>query len=195
MLMAMMINKAEKLFNHYLNRDSEKAQLLYQKSGKVLRVEISSIASVTMKICADHVELTTSNLVDADVTVSGNPLALMQMLFSDSVTLPKNVTIAGDVALAQEIKSALKEIDVDWEEYVSQFLGDPLAHFLGNRFRGVKKWQKKAKQSMKRSLHDYIHEETRCVVGKEEVDPFLQEVDELKHSVERLQARIERLAL
>ncbi len=194
MLVGFFVNKAEKLLNRYLSGDVEKAQLLYQHAGKTMCIDTQLITAVTMKIHADHVQLITADMTEADVTVSGNPLALMQMLLSDAATLPKEVTVKGDVALAQEIKHAMREIDLDWEEYLSKFLGDPLAHGLMKKLHKVKKWKKKVKASVARSTREYLQEETQCLPQKHEVHSFVQAVDELRDHVERLQARMERLS-
>ncbi|MCB1903235.1 MAG: sterol-binding protein, partial [Gammaproteobacteria bacterium] len=84
----------------------------------------------------------------------------------------------------------LAAMDIDWEEQLSHFTGDLLAHKTGNLLRTVRNWGTSSSTSLKLDLKEYLQEELRLLPGRLEVETFLGNVDVLRDDVERLQARL-----
>ena len=87
----------------------------------------------------------------------------------------------------------LDGIDIDWEEHLSRVTGDVLAHQVGNVARGMLEWGRNTLDTVSRDVAEYLHEESRDLPTRGEVDEFLARIDTLRLDVDRLEARVQRL--
>ena len=71
--------------------------------------------------------------------------------------------------------------------------GDAIAHEIGRSARGLADWARTARQSLGRSLNEYLTYETGAVVSPLEVEEFCAGVDALAQGVDRLEARLHQL--
>ncbi len=130
----------------------------------------------------------------ADARISSSPLGLIRLsllpaskvrsLFNDKVH------ISGDVEFGQDVKKLFDELDIDWEGHLARFTGDVIAYQVGSFVRQGISFQKKVRASFSQSLTEYIQEELRVSPGKEEIEDFFKDIDELTLDVERLEAHI-----
>lgn len=101
--------------------------------------------------------------------------------------------ISGDVELARLLQNLVKEFDPDWQQpFVAAFgpiLGPQAAKLLGSAFRQART----VAGNLAQSGAEYVTEEARIVVGKAELDDFLNQVDDVRQRGDRLQARVDRL--
>ncbi len=76
---------------------------------------------------------------------------------------------------------------------MSKITGDVIAHQLGNAIRHGINWGKQTADTLVRDAGEYLREESRHTPDREEVDVFLNMVDELRSDVDRLDQRVKRL--
>ena len=69
-------------------------------------------------------------------------------------------------------------------------IGDVPAHFLGQRVRGAIRWSRQAFQSLNANIEEYVHEESRALPGRRELEATFEDIDELNLRTERLEARL-----
>ena len=156
------------LINRILDRDPEKSAHLAKYNGKVLQLELLPIAlNLYLIIENTHLRTTHESDTPADACIR--------------VITHKDIEVVGDLVFLQEFKNSLAEIDPDWEEGLSQIIGDPLAHTVGNFLREANKTQKDFRHTFGRNLTEYLQEETDCLPTREEVEDFYNEVDTLHH--------------
>jgi len=72
-------------------------------------------------------------------------------------------------------------------------VGDVPAHFIGQRVRGAVRWSRQAFTSLNANVEEYIHEESRSLPGRRELEATFTDIDRLNLKTERLEARIKRL--
>ena len=104
-----------------------------------------------------------------------------------------DVEISGNVGLAQKLQSIFRGMEIDWEEYLSHFVGDIAAHKLGNFLKGMNRFVIASGKTIGMDISEYLRFEKEALLDKTEVDEFNQAVDVLRNDVERLQKRLERL--
>ena len=132
----------------------------------------------------------------ADVTISGNPPAFLRMAMGQRAKgafANGEMQISGDLELGQRFQKIIKKLDIDWEEITSRYVGDTVAHKIGNLVRGVREWRRQAHETMRQDAAEYLQEEIRLLPRSEHVDDFLGAVDRLRSDVDRLEKRIQRL--
>ena len=187
----------ETSINRYLALDPEKIAQFASLEGKVIAIDIKGIdESLYLYPGADGIRVMGDFDGEADTTLSGTPLALARLGLSENaapVLFSGEVKIAGDSRLGHQFKRLLSEVNIDWEEQLSTYLGDVLAHQLGNVARDWNHWFQRSKQSLALDLGEYLQEESRMVATKAELDRFVSRVDQLREAVDRLDARIHKL--
>ena len=187
----------ETSINRYLALDPEKMAQFASLEGKVIAIDIKGIdESLYLYPGADGLMVRGVFDGEADTTLSGTPLALARLGLSENaapVLFSGEVKIAGDSRLGHQFKRLLSEVNIDWEEQLSTYLGDVLAHQLGNVARDWNHWFQRSKQSLALDLGEYLQEESRMVATKAELDRFVSRVDQLREAVDRLDARIRKL--
>lgn len=199
MLLTFALKNAEKLINYYLNLDPEARHRLTALSGKVLKIEITSLSiNFYIKITAQGIQLIQHYADVADTIIRGTPLALLSLLQQNSenshaLLQNQNITIIGNLHVAQDIKNIFSEMEIDWEEYLSKICGDPLSHIISTQFRKLAEWSKATHKSLQRNIDEYIHEEINLFPAHLACSDLYSDIDKLRDDVERLSLRVNRL--
>jgi ubiquinone biosynthesis protein UbiJ len=131
-----------------------------------------------------------------DVTVSGTPIALMQLAGDDpqAVIRRGDVTIEGDAELADRFRELGQLLRPELEEELSRVIGDLPAHRFGVVLRKAAGWLRQSAGTTATNVGEYFAHERRDLVPRAESEDFLRGVDELRETVDRLEARIDALA-
>jgi len=187
------IDSAEKMVNKVLSMDEEIMESLATLDGKVFAIDILNTA-VRFFILPSGEGITLASEYEgkADVAIKGTPSALLGMITTEKVGAG-DVEIIGNVGLAHKFQSILKTMDLDWEEYLSQFMGDIAAHKVGNFLRGMSRFAKESGKTIGLDISEYLRYEKEALLDKSELDEFNQAVGKLRDDVERLQKRVKRL--
>lgn len=187
----------EAALNRYLALDPEIAARLEPLDGKVLQVTVRGIeltfflmpAARTLRVLAHHEGKT-------DAQLAGAPLSLLRLALSSqgrTALFEGMVTLDGDTEFGRQLQDILKAVDIDWEEQLARLTGDVLAHQAGNAARAARHWAEESSASLTLDIADYLHEESRQLPVRGEVDRFMTEVDSLRADIERLAARVKRI--
>ncbi len=126
--------------------------------------------------------------------ISGRPLAFVALAVGDDrVFTDGRLNVVGDTGLAHQLQRALNQLDPDWEAAMARHIGDVPAHFLGKRLRNAVQWSREAVRSMNANIEEYVHEESRALPGRRELEATFGDIDELSLRTDRLEARLRRL--
>jgi ubiquinone biosynthesis protein UbiJ len=130
-----------------------------------------------------------------DVVLRGNPGGYYRLLRGErgSAFREGRMQISGDLELGQRLQRILKGIDIDWEEAASRYVGDSLAHQLGNAARAFGRWGRHVRKTVEDDIAETMQEELRLTPRREQVERFLDDVDRLRSDVDRITKRVERL--
>jgi ubiquinone biosynthesis protein UbiJ len=187
------LDSAEKMVNKVLSLDEEILASLAILAGKVFEIDVQNTdIRIFILPSGDGITLASEYEGKADVAIKGRPSALLGMITAEKVGAG-DIEINGNVGLAQKFHSILKNMDVDWEEYLSHFVGDITAHNVGNFLRGMSRFAKATGKTIGLDISEYLRYEKEALLDKLELDEFIQTVDKLRNDVERLQKRVERL--
>jgi len=158
-------------------------------------VQLDLTAPVALTWCLDHtgerVQVSSQPPAEPALRISGRPLAFAALAVGDDrVFADGRLEVDGDTGLAHELQRALNQLDPDWEAAMAQHIGDVPAHFLGKRLRDALKWSREAVRSMNANIEEYLHEESRTLPGRRELEATFGDIDELSLRTERLEARL-----
>ena len=131
----------------------------------------------------------------ADTILQGSPLAFINMSLGDSTEsfFSGEVRIKGDIELGQHFKRILDQLDLDWEEWLSEYSGDLIAFKAGSLIRTFNSWGKETLNILKLDASEYIKEEGQLSPHPDEIEEFANNISRLRDHTARLEARILRL--
>ncbi|MEW8564134.1 MAG: SCP2 sterol-binding domain-containing protein [Candidatus Thiodiazotropha sp.] len=187
----------ETLFNQAIRLDPETPARLAPMQGKVIRLELLGLESSLYLIPEPGgIQLLGDFEGQADCSLRGSLFDMLRMRGtreSADQLFKGAVQVEGDTALAQDFGAFLAELDIDWEEQLSRVTGDVAAHEIGRLTRATFSWGRSLNQTIEQNLQEYLQEELRLLPARNELAPFLNEVDRLRDDTERLEARLLRL--
>lgn len=195
MLLTAALAGAEKLINKALEYDPGTRIGLQDLQGQVLAVHITT-PNVQFFVTpdADGLRLMAQWEGDADTRISGSLLALARIGSQEIHNLKDSgVEVMGKTSLLADLQQLLKNIDIDWEEILTQFLGDIVGHQTAQLIRGKLDWAGARVNSGQRLMREFLTEELKTIPGKNELEDFYRQVDDLRLAVDRVAARAEKL--
>ncbi len=133
---------------------------------------------------------------EIDVHMKGTPSELLKMGMANKapVTPGKiNIKLEGDLHVGQQFKKILDDMQIDWEELLSQPVGDIAAHHTSRFVRGMHKRIREAVKTAATNSSEYLRYEAEILPADWRVDEFIDDVDRIREDVDRMAMRIERL--
>lgn len=190
------IQSIEKILNRYLMLDPESKTRLQALEGKIITIELSGLAfAFQLKILQGRMYLQ-KPVEDPDVLIKGTPLFLLHLSLAKENRkqfFAEDVLIEGDLELGQQIIDLFDELEIDWEEYLSHYIGDVASHQIGNFVRRTKQFSKRTREVIVQNVNEYVHEEVNLFPAKEALQDFFHEIDEARMDVDRLEQRMKGL--
>lgn len=194
-----LVAKLEKSINYALSYDKDTLREIATLSAKVISLEFINTDIILYVLPGDEgFRFLAEFDGDVNVRIRGTPLDMLSYLMAtktESTTFTGSMEIIGDVGLAQRLQFIMKNIDFDWEEHLSHWLGDTLAHKFSNALRSTLKFGIEVKTTLAMDMSEYLRFEKDVLPDHMEIDQFSSLVDELRDDVERLKIRIERISL
>lgn len=103
------------------------------------------------------------------------------------------VRIEGDTELAKTLAKVLQNVKWDYEEDLSQVIGDISANKLSAFAKNAAHEAKLQAVNFAEMAAEYWQEENPLIAKRRHVEDFVQKVDVLRDDVERLEKRLTKL--
>ena len=183
--------------NRVLAMDPEAAAMMEPLDGNLLGVSLGGInTSFYARVSGARLQIVEQPGIAPDLVIEGGvfDLAMLGVATSpESVMRDRRITMSGDVELAHAMKTLLQAFDPDWEEALSQIVGDFLARKTGVGVRSLRDWLATARTSVTDTVGEILTEEKRLLPTRLRYQQHQVEVERLRDDVERLCVRIDRL--
>jgi ubiquinone biosynthesis protein UbiJ len=101
--------------------------------------------------------------------------------------------VSGDADLARRLQRLAERFDPDWQQPFVSVFGDIAGVQIAKAVAAALREAKSAGKGAAESAAEFLTEESRDVVAKDELHAFCDDVDALRDDVERLSARVQRL--
>ncbi len=200
MLAESALTSLESLINRQVEASTPARGMLARLEGRSFAVALQGGGSATLvrlHILASREGLRLSlGSTVADANVRGSASSLMRLLAgrADGGHHQPGVTVDGDATVVQGFEQLFRHARPDVEAEVARLLGDLPAHFAIQAARTVFATGQRVFATVTRSSGEYLVEESRDVIGRDELAVFLHDVDRLRDDVARIEARIDQLA-
>jgi len=126
-------------------------------------------------------------------TTLGALVAQLPMFRRDDAPPVGRLRVTGDAELARRLQRLAERFDPDWQQPFAAVFGDVLGLQIANAVAGALRQARVTARNLAESAAEFVTEESRDVVGRDELNAFHDDVDALRDDVERLAARIVRL--
>ena len=123
----------------------------------------------------------------------GGILSQLPFLRRDNAAPVGRMRISGDADLARRLQTLAERFDPDWQQPFVRVFGEIVGVQVANAFAAGLRHAREAAGAFAGNAAEYVTEESRDVVPREELNAFHDDVDTLRDDVERLAARIGRL--
>jgi ubiquinone biosynthesis protein UbiJ len=120
-------------------------------------------------------------------------LAQLPFLKRDDAPAVGRMRVSGDAELARHLQRLAGRFDPDWQQPFASVFGDVLGVQVANAFASALKQARATASALAESAAEYVTEESRDVIGRDELNAFHDDVDAIRDDVERIAARIARL--
>ncbi|MGS2719455.1 ubiquinone biosynthesis accessory factor UbiJ [Paraglaciecola aestuariivivens] len=189
----------ELALNQLLKLDPQSNQRLTKLKGKSLEVKVKELPWPLLFSFSEQIDLMALTPPQAEQSSTADCLIEL-----DLDTLPKlkdtsqltqliqqqQLNLVGDIYVAQTFSSLIKDLDIDWEEHLSHYIGDVAAHQSFSTARSVIDATKQQLEQGSKSLGQRLTQSDSLAVSQQEVADFSQQVNTLRSATERLEARL-----
>ncbi len=166
-------------------------------AGKVFSIELIELPKpFYFVISPQQVDVLGEFEGQADVVVKLSVTALEDLKDSAKTTSlikQDKLEVEGDIQLLQQFAQLLTEMEIDWEDELSRYLGDVLAHKLCYGVGQIKRLAGQQLCRIQRNVAEVITEEYRLAPGPLEVAYFCDQVSELEQRVDAALLRLNKL--
>ncbi|PJG60336.1 ubiquinone biosynthesis accessory factor UbiJ [Aeromonas cavernicola] len=193
---AMVTAVIETSLNQLLALDQQSPERLRKLTGKVLKLELRELKPLWFVFSDRRLDVLAQHEGQADAVLSLSLTALGLLKDPSALTRyirEEKLDLSGDPQVVQAFSSLLGELAIDWEEQLSHYTGDVVAHSL---FRGARQARQLLGRELCRSqrqLAEYLTEEARLAPGPLEVASFNDDVEALAQQLKAVELRLARI--
>ena len=188
----------ESALNRAVALDAETRAALPALDGRTVALQLEN-PSLALSIRVNGERLKVGPVEDADradlsvrSTLAGIVGQLPFMRGRNAAPLGA-LRVEGDAELARRLQRMAERFDPDWSLPFARVFGDVLGVQIANALAAGLRGTREFARGFAQDSADFLTEESRDVVGKEELRAFHSDVDQLRDDAERLQARVDRL--
>ncbi len=184
---------AARAINRVLGDYPKACARLAPHAGKRCRFEMPPLAVELRVTPAGRVEPVGAGAEGEPDLVFEIPASALPALARDRDAGMQRARFTGDGELAQLVAELARELRWDAEEDLSRWIGDPAAHRVAGGARQFAAWQRDARARLIDNAAEYLAEEHRAFIRKEELESLARRVEDLRDAAARLEARLHNL--
>ena len=191
----------EAALNRALALDAQTREALARLDGRRVALHLAS-PELAVQLQVDGERLRVGPVADGetpDLSVRSTLGGLLGRLPSllgqggDGVPGGGRLRIEGDADFARQLQRLATRFDPDWQKPFADVFGDVIGVQVANALASGLRQARVAGAGLVGAAAEYVVEESRDVVGRDELDAFHDDVDAVRDDVERLSARVARL--
>lgn len=174
---------------------SERSQALL---GRRLMVEVEELkVPLTFVVTEQRINVLSARGETNHCSIKTSLSALKELKDPNQITKlikEERLELNGDLQLAQQVSELVKQTEIDWEEHLSEYLGDGLAHKVTSRFKHFGQLLAEKNQDFADVFTEFAQDEAKLTPHPAEVKQFSDKVSQTRAKVDKLSARIAKMA-
>ena len=197
MLANALLSLVERIINQLLQLDPQLKGKLAAIADKQLLIEIRDWQQSILCVYSDeqiHLYSTQERSFDCMISADiDNLLALKDPSMLTQLIRQDKLDLQGDLNLAQGFSNAFAELDIDWPEHFSRYIGDAPAQQLWLSIQALKRRGSQTKSKLENTLTTLCQDELAVTIHPLELAEFKQQNRQLRSQVSQLEMRINAL--
>jgi len=189
----MLTERIQGLVDRHVAGSPRARELLAALEGRSLHVDMKFTPwNAAARASSGRLLLAKKAAGDADVTLTGTPLALMALAREAPMDVIRrgDVRLDGDGEVAEQFQELLALLRPDLEGELARLIGDVPAHGTASLVRKVLGFGRNVARTQVQNVGEYLAHESRDLVPRAEAAQFLTGVDALREQVDRMTARV-----
>ena len=187
----------ETALNRALALDPETREALRALDGRrvVLRLSAPALA-MQVRVAGERLEVGPVADDEPDLSVKatlGGLLSQLPFLRNDDAPPVGKLRIEGDADLARRLQKLAERFDPDWQQPFVRVFGEIAGVQIANAVAAGLRHARGAAGAFAANAAEFVTEESRDVIPREELNAFHDDVDTLRDDVERMAVRVWRL--
>lgn len=181
--------------NKTLEYDPGSRNKLQALAGKTLLIRCSQ-PRFELYVCLEDESVAFKSHTEETVTsqIHGSAVSLIALAKAGTSSLAgSGVEVLGSTSLLSDLLAIAKQLDVDWEEPLSQLAGDVVGPKLAGILRSGHQWFEQRRHTAESLFSQYITEETHASPSAPEQQQYFDKIEQLRNDVDRVAAKFERL--
>lgn len=187
----------ESALNRALALDPDTRDGLRALDGRAVALRVASPPlAMQIRVAGERLQVGPVDDSEPDLSVRttlGGLLSQLPFLRNDNAPPVGRLRIEGDAELARRLQKLAERFDPDWQQPFVRVFGEIVGVQVANAFASGLRHARDAAGAFASNTAEYVTEESRDVVPREELNAFHDDVDTLRDDVERLAARVNRL--
>ena len=193
----MLLELLELAGNRALAHDPVAHARLQKLQGKTMALHIKPIGqSILVAPFPEGLEFSSSIPDTVDVSLTATVSAMIKISrdgMQEAELKQGELEIVGDPIIGQRFAQVIAELDINWEALLAEEIGDSPARYAALAAAQIKGFTIESRSRFKQFVHKLLTEDLGLIANKDEVEPFLDDVDTLRADTDRLAARVKRL--
>lgn len=177
------------IINKYLALDPYLSYHLEPLAGKVIALKCTDYPD--WRLCCTftnkNILFISSEPPKTDVKIYSTFSGFIKFAISHDKT---GIMIEGNAHIAELILKFISDLKIDWEEELSKYSGDVIAHQAGVLISRLNKYRKHSSTSLQEMITEYLQEESGLLPTDFEINEFISAVDQLRLQTDRLDAKV-----
>ena len=187
----------QSLGRQVLNLDAEAKMKIAAFKDKIIHIKIEDLNLNYYFHFENGLLLVENNAVHPhSASISGKLNAFLTAAAnqnsSDSI-FKGELMFSGEISTAKLFQDFVKTLNIDWQEPLAQWFGDPVGHTLYKGMEKFSSWLRVTARSTRTDIAEYLQEEARVTPTYYEQQGLFDEVDQIRSRTDRLNARINQL--
>ncbi|MFY8275295.1 ubiquinone biosynthesis accessory factor UbiJ [Pseudoalteromonas sp. SSDWG2] len=189
----------ETLANRVLSLDSQASERLKKVQSQSLVVHVRDWQQYISVVYASEglmLQLHEQAVEHYDCFISADTDTLMQLKDPSLLThliRQHKLDIEGDIHLAQAFSQAFSELDIDWPEHWSGYIGDAPAQLLWQSISKTKQQFQDNKGKVDHIVLTLLQDELKVAIHPLEIEQFTRKNRQLKNDLQQLEQRVDAL--
>ncbi len=183
--------------NRALALDADTRAALKPLDGRRIAIALDAPAlALEIRVDGDALRVGPVQGEDADLSVRstlGGFLSQLPFFRKDDAAPVGKLHVSGDAELAQRLQKLAARFDPDWQLPFVAVFGEVLGVQVANALKAGLAQAASLGRGFADNAAGYVVEESRDVVGRDELNAFHDDIDALRDDVERAAARVARV--
>ncbi|WP_318419376.1 ubiquinone biosynthesis accessory factor UbiJ [Photobacterium leiognathi] len=193
---AFVTGAVETALNQLIKDDADSQRRLTRLRGKVISVKLNEFNKTMYFVFSHQIDVLAGFEGEVDCQLALNLSVLPELRQQANLTQlikADKLALDGDLQLAQHFSSLLSGLKPDFEDKLSEYTGDVVAHTLVSSVKSGSRFIRQGIKNRQRDLAEVITEEWQLLPQPLEMMHFCDQVDDLKSDVARFEARLNQL--